>query len=77
MFCAARKDFLDRFVASSREEQSAMSVEWSADDGASLNSVANELLEDLTTFISVAKDINKSELGELAAPPRPLYALDC
>ncbi|EER10864.1 hypothetical protein Pmar_PMAR024613 [Perkinsus marinus ATCC 50983] len=46
-----------------------MSVEWNANDGASLNSVANDLLEDLTTFISVAKDINKSELGELAAPP--------
>ncbi|EER14932.1 hypothetical protein Pmar_PMAR001957 [Perkinsus marinus ATCC 50983] len=54
-----------------------MSVEWNADDGASLNSVANDLLEDLTTFISVAKNINKSELGELAASARPLYALDC
>ncbi|EER17169.1 hypothetical protein Pmar_PMAR019282 [Perkinsus marinus ATCC 50983] len=52
-----------------------MSVEWNANDGASLNSVANDLLEDLTTFISVAKDINKSELGELAAPPpSPLRA---
>ncbi|EER03179.1 hypothetical protein Pmar_PMAR019956 [Perkinsus marinus ATCC 50983] len=51
-----------------------MSVEWNANDGASLNSVPNDLPEDLTTFISVAKDINKSELGELAAPPRPLYA---
>ncbi|EER02958.1 hypothetical protein Pmar_PMAR002603 [Perkinsus marinus ATCC 50983] len=51
-----------------------MSVEWNADDGAPLNSVANDLLEDLTTFTSVAKDINKSELGELVAPPSPLRA---